>query len=98
MTINYTTQDGRQSYFETDIQRFIESSNQRQVRQLFKWIVRLADNVQAVTADILGEVIDRLSIAQTDLDIIKANNGRPGEVKRAVALVKRLELAKNLCK
>ncbi len=98
MTINYTTQDGRQGYFETDIQRFIESSNQRQVRQLFKWIVRLADNVQAVTADILGEVIDRLSIAQTDLDIIKANNGRPGEVKRAVALVKRLELAKNLCK
>lgn len=98
MTINYTTQDGRQGYFETDIQRFIESSNQRQVRQLFKWIVNLADNVQAVTADILGEVIDRLSIAQTDLEIIKANNGRPGEVKRAVALVKRLELAKNLCK
>lgn len=98
MTINYTTQDGRQGYFETDIQRFIESSNQRQVRQLFKWIVNLADNVQAVTADILGEVIDRLSIAQTDLDIIKASNGRPGEVKRAVALVKRLELAKNLCK
>ena len=96
MTITYTTNNGVQGTFTADYIRLIETGNQRQVRKLFNYVVKFADNVQEVAATMLFDIMDKLSDLYADLEIIKASGKEP--TKKEVQLVKRFELAEELCK
>ena len=96
MTITYTTNNGVQGTFTADYIRLIETGNQSQVRKLFKYVVKFADNVQEVAATMLFDIMDKLSDLYDDLEIIKASGKEP--TKKEVQLVKRFELAEELCK
>lgn len=96
MTITYTTNNGVQGTFTADYIRLIETGNQRQVRKLFNYVVKFADNVQEVATTMLFDIMDKLSDLYADLEIIKARGEEP--TKKEMQLVKRFELAEELCK
>lgn len=96
MTITYTTQNGVQGTFSADYMRLIETGNQRQVRKLFSYVVKFADDLQTVTAKMLIDIMDRLSVLYTDLEITKASGKEP--TKREEQIIKRFELAEQLCR
>lgn len=98
MTINYTTTQGIAGVFTTDCMQFIEESTQKQVRQLFNQVVHFADDVKAVTSELLGEITDGLQAAETALDRLKGYSATKSDVSKAERLVKRLRLAETLCR
>ena len=96
MTITYTTKNGTQGTFNADYMRLIETGNQRQVKKLFSYVVKFADDLQEITAKMLIDIMDRLSVLYTNLEITKASGKEP--TKREEQTIKRFELAEQLCK